>query len=54
MLRSPEVLAALADAALPRLLPRSVAALPTRVTDKFQQVLIQGADGAAVAFTTPL
>lgn len=47
MLRSPEVLAALADAALPRLLPRSVAALPTRVTDKFQQALIEGADGAA-------
>lgn len=47
MLRSPEVLAALADAALPRLLPRSVTALPTRVTDKFQQALIEGADGAA-------
>ncbi len=47
VLRSPEVLAALADAALPRLLPRSVAALPTRVTDKFQQALIEGADGAA-------
>ncbi len=45
MLRSPEVLAALADAALPRLLPRSVAALPTRVTDRFQEALVEGADG---------
>ncbi|GAB3756041.1 hypothetical protein GCM10027599_20620 [Yimella radicis] len=45
MLRSPYVLAALADAALPRVQPRSVVALPTRVTDKYQQARVESSDG---------
>ncbi|WP_460468288.1 phosphotransferase [Calidifontibacter terrae] len=44
MLRHPNALAALADAALPRLMPRSVADVPTRVTDKFQEAVVVGAD----------
>ncbi|MBC9956068.1 phosphotransferase [Yimella sp. cx-51] len=45
MLRSPLVMAALADAALPRLLPASVASVPTRITDRFQEALVEGEDG---------
>lgn len=47
MLRSPNVLAAMADAALPRLLPHSVAAIPTRITDRYQQALVESVDGQA-------
>lgn len=44
VLRHPNALAALADAALPRLMPRAVAEVPTRVTDKFQEAVVVGAD----------
>ncbi|NHN56486.1 phosphotransferase [Calidifontibacter sp. DB0510] len=44
MLRPPAVLAALADAAVPGLRPRSFAAMPTRPGDRFQSVRVIDAD----------
>lgn len=44
MLRSPFVLAALADATVPRLMPRSVAGVTVHLGDRFQEAVVKGAD----------